>query len=535
MRIALLYIAFISVLNTTSAQNKLNKDSLISDFNYLKNTIEQTHPEPYEGFGGKLEFFMEAEEIKDNISNENHTIESYSKLLLKFVSKLNDGHTAIEQKKTHANNKKNLPISVEVIPEGIIINNASENHDNIIGTKLLSINNFSIDILSERLCSLSPCENKFGSYLKLKNNINNNLETILEISEFTKDKDHITLTLQSSDGEIVQKNISFSDNNWNRSQNIPKGLTDELEYIDYKFLDNKKQIMFMKMQSVMDRECFAFMKKNNWPSFSTFLTGFYNNTLKKRMPEDTDKAINGIPDFSEIFSKMLSEMKKSKSKTLIIDLRSNSGGFTPITQPSLYMLYGDRYIQKDMQTHFYKLISPLLMNKMNTTLEKFNNKNHTDYSFGDFFTEKTRDENTPIEELRKKIINNSMSNKTYINNLNGTPIYTPSNIYVLTNAETFSGAFHYAFYLWKMGATIVGTPSSQAPNTYMESTNFELPYTKLKGSVSNSTQLFLPKNHSKAEIFWPELMLNHKDYKKYNFNKDSELFWLMDYINKNSN
>lgn len=42
---------------------------------------------------------------------------------------------------------------------------------------------------------------------------------------------------------------------------------------------------------------------------------------------------------------------------------------------------------------------------------------------------------------------------------------TPERVYVPTDAGTYSAAFHYAFYLWKMGATIVGVPSSQALNT----------------------------------------------------------------------
>lgn len=42
---------------------------------------------------------------------------------------------------------------------------------------------------------------------------------------------------------------------------------------------------------------------------------------------------------------------------------------------------------------------------------------------------------------------------------------TPERMYVLTDAGTYSAAFHYAFYLWKMGAIIVGVSSSQPPNT----------------------------------------------------------------------
>lgn len=73
--------------------------------------------------------------------------------------------------------------------------------------------------------------------------------------------------------------------------------------------------------------------------------------------------------------------------------------------------------------------------------------------------------------------------------LNGKPLYRPKRIFVVTDSRTFSAAFHYAFYLAKMGAEVVGVPSGQAPNTFMEVTPFKLPYTGLTGSISSK----LPK------------------------------------------
>lgn len=36
------------------AQESLNSDSLISDFEYFTRLLETTHPDPYSGFGGKV-------------------------------------------------------------------------------------------------------------------------------------------------------------------------------------------------------------------------------------------------------------------------------------------------------------------------------------------------------------------------------------------------------------------------------------------------------------------------------------------------
>lgn len=76
------------------------------------------------------------------------------------------------------------------------------------------------------------------------------------------------------------------------------------------------------------------------------------------MPADTLQAIRQLPSLSEVFAHMLKEMKKEASSTLIIDLRNNSGGWTPIVLPTLYQLFGDHFLQTDMDIEFYRIISP---------------------------------------------------------------------------------------------------------------------------------------------------------------------------------
>jgi hypothetical protein len=306
------------------------------------------------------------------------------------------------------------------------------------------------------------------------------------------------------------------------------------EYLYYQYMDKKQQTMYLKLSSVMSKECFQYMHKNNWPDFDEQLADFYKWILKKEMPQDMDKAIEDLPCYAETFRNMLTGMKSNKSANLIIDLRTNGGGWTPITLPTLYMLFGDEYLNKDMETNFYRIISPLYMQKIGMTLENYNQNQNSTYQYGDyiFSEEDEQSETQEQEQKREYFIHNAIGNSGfYIQDQKGQAVYTPQKIYVLTDANTFSAAFHYAFYLWKMGATIVGVPSSQAPNTFMEITEFELPYTHLKGTISNSAQYFLPVNDKRAKIFYPDLMLNYDDYRKYNFNQDTELLWLMDYIN----
>lgn len=303
------------------------------------------------------------------------------------------------------------------------------------------------------------------------------------------------------------------------------------ENLTYTFADKQKNIMYFRSTSIMARDNIENMYQAGMNYYDD-LKYCYDKVYHRPMPSDTLKAIASLPSFSEEFEKMLQLMKRNKSENLIIDLRGNGGGWTPITYPTLYQLWGDGYLQKNFQNHLYRLLSPLYMQKLNMTLEQFNARYHTNYEFGDYtFFESDEKTQAVTDETRTRFVSNSMSCiQDKLAKQNGQPVYTPKHIYVLADADTYSAAFHYMFYLWKMGAKIVGVPSSQAPNTFMEVTPFTLPRTNLEGSISNSLQLFLPADDPCAKQLTPDILLTYDDYKRYNFDNQAEVLFLLDYI-----
>ena len=236
-----------------------------------------------------------------------------------------------------------------------------------------------------------------------------------------------------------------------------------------------------------------------------------------------------VPDFekfgietdvivADVFAKMLREMKASNLSRLIIDLRGNGGGWTMIMYAALYELYGKRFMETDLGMHFSTKISEAWLKKNNTTLELLSQRRRSSLKLGDFV-----EESSNISSFDWFMC----ADKSILEEQHGEPIYTPKEVFVVTDVQTFSAAFHTAYMLWKMGAKVVGVTSGQAPNTFMEVTPFKLPNTGLECSASNSLQSCFPKDHPMAKTLTPDIQLSYDDYRKTDFSNDAELLFII--------
>lgn len=523
---------------TKAYNQQVSGDTLVADFKYLIKALSETHPDPYTGFGGKVFFHKEVFNIENQLT-KGATLQEFTTIASTFLSNLEDGHTYINKAPSNNANaveRLRLPLETMVVSDGLIVSKISADHKTFLGSKLLSINGILVKELCDKVGKQIPKENIYGKYDWLSDNISNYNGINYLLPDIGKE---ISIELETTNGNKACIKLTYTGNNsYNKTEMtaVPKWPKIRDEFIYYDFLDKNKQVAYFRLSSIMTREPFVFMKQNNWENMEYMLENVYTSSLKKEMPENMDEAIDSIPELNKIFRQMLEDMKKMNSRYLVVDLRGNAGGFTPAILPTLYMLYGDKYFVKDMETHYYRLISPLYMKKINMTLDDFNNKYKTSYQLGDYtFPLITGKKQKSIEQRRKKLIDNAMGGSgKYIEDLHGKPVYSPEKVFVITDQRTFSAAFHYAFYLWKMDATVIGIPSGQAPNTYMEGTSFELPLTKLTGSISNSFQAYLPADDKRARIFYPDIMLTWDDYRQFSFDKYTDILYLLNSLNISS-
>lgn len=547
-RILLPVIFFLLSLLGAEAQTSVTlRDTLVSDFDSFITILEQTHPDPYTRFGGKVLFHKAAYELRDRLDKEELTIRDFAMLLSDFLIQLRDGHSYVGIPALHDSQRGNdtelyLPVEMATIPGGLILSKVPAEYKEWIGSRILAVNGVEIEVLTERAKEYTAIENLYGAYAFLETQLRdfsflkrlfalNSSADKVNFRLLTPDNEERLLPLQPvTRREMEKMNLS--------ERGACKTIEKPADYMYYQFIGKGKQNMLFRLGSMMSRENLIYMRDCGRPSFKGELNSFYQYLLHKEMPKEEDVALAGIPSIAEMFRAMLLEMKEAGASNLIIDLRGNGGGWTPIVYPTLYMLYGDDYLAKDMDAHLYHLVSPLYLANRNVSLEDYNNHPKADidpfhpycpthYKIGDYTFDEP--ESRPIEIIREHFVNAAMGNvASCISDLHGKPLYKPSRVFVVTNERTYSAAFHYAFYLWKMGATVVGIPSSLSTNTYMEGTPYQLPLTGISGGLSNSLQVFLPADDRRANVFYPEWMPEYSDYRKYNFDKHAEIFYLLD-------
>lgn len=543
-RIFCLIVLFPAVSLSAAAPRQTLRDSLVSDFDTFISLLEQTHPDPYTRFGGKVPFHKQAYDLRLRLATQEHTVREFALLVSRFLSRLGDGHSYVDVPPlSDTSQERYLPVGISVVPQGLLLTKVPEKHKNRIGSRIVAVEGVPVGELAERTKQFAPVENLYGAYARLQGGLGriSSLKEILGRDEELPKVDFELLTPEGDEATLTLEAVSADALSRIETAELPAwSVAEGFDYMFYRFVDDRKRIMLFRLGSIMARENLTYMREVGRPSFRGELESFYRHTLRRPMPSDEDEALARVPSLAETFRAMLLEMKAAGATDLLIDLRGNGGGWTPIVYPTLYMLYGDEYLAKEMDAHLYHLISPLYLANRNVSLEAYNRLPKvdmdpfhptfaTDYKMGDYTFARPAAQSS--EQTRNCFVRSAMGDvATLIGDLNGKPLYSPRGIYVLTDAHTYSAAFHYTFYLWKMGATLVGVPSSLATNTYMEGTPYRLPLTGIGGGFSNSLQVFLPQDDPRATVLYPDIMPDAADLRKYGFDKHTEILLLIDRI-----
>jgi hypothetical protein len=521
---------------TDDAPAHLTQAQATKDARTFLSLLEATHPDPYSNLGGKIEFKRTAEKLVRDIPADGLSVPDFIERLSAFLAPLKDGHTRVRGGRSRWQDPApRLAVVFGIASDGLLIESSDlAELKGARGYKLVAVDGHPIPELLNRMSMQAATENDYGSYVGLTMALRS--YKLLQNLIPDLDRAHgVAYTLQDASGNKVERHISWEGEHpedpekWSDKPPAWTGMEHSDQPFYYRFLPDGHTAYF-RVATMNPREVYDVMKGYHVGDVKETVQQYYK-AHHLEMPADLDAAIHGVPSLLEPGTQVLEEMKRKNTPNLIIDLRDDGGGSTPVIVPFFYRIYGDAYFGRPSDAEFVQVKSQLYLEKYHSSVEEERKKN-TDFEIGDYEFTSGDEPGTAEEKRNKKFADWNEKGIPWahpLEELHGKPLYKPAKVIVLCSPGTFSAAFQAMFALHQMGATVIGVPSAQSPNAFMEGTPFVLPESGIQGQISNGTQMYMPKD-PRANVFHPDFETTYSTDAKYDAGPDASLRFALDLL-----
>ncbi|MDH4270517.1 MAG: S41 family peptidase [Candidatus Aminicenantes bacterium] len=524
-----------------AAAGLFSKQQLIEDSRELLSYLENIHPDPYLYSGGKVAFHRRFQDMLQSIPPQGMAKDDFLRLLRPFISAMRDGHTAVLRFRDDQGLRL-MPLSFASIEKCLFVDGVpSEKDKPLLGAKLLSVEDVSLAEMLERMPSLLGIENDTHGLMML-NAFLGWAPLTKELLPEWQDPSHLRLRLELADGRTQELGFTLRDKN---APALIRGASKieipsmEKTQFAYRFLAPNRKTALLKIDGLSAyREMWESEGRSR--DITKQLALVYQHILKREAPTDTAAALAGIPSAVETFRQLFTEMKEAGTEALIIDLSQNRGGNSLMADILTHFLYGTQKLAQIVtEERSVKKYSPYFFEALpGRSIDDINRQNaqvqsypltENDYDFAE-------DRFKELFLAGKIDVATGMGLKyadtpTFLAELQSgayAGYYTPKKVIVTTRHETYSSGFTMLRYLYKSGATVVGSTSAQSGNGFGNGTEVTLKNTGIRLMISKNAYVVFPEAPNERRQIIPHHELTYEKLKSYGFDPQAVVLYALD-------
>lgn len=538
-----LLLLLLEVFITTNSQpqtqpERLSRDRLIEDTRELVTVLQESHPDPYQNFGGKIAFHREFQNLLVSIPEDGMSPQDFYNLLMPFVSQMRDMHTGLVSNLKSDLSGSGLPLKFKIVDQDLVAMSVpSAEMKELLGSRLVSVGGIKMAELRIRQTNLRGIENEYGELAFLTISLKTAQGVKRLIPEWNG-KDAIPCEFLLKSGAVITRNFQNVAENPEAQVSVNSVLsippTDKSDVV-YGFLDDKKATALLIIAG-MERYregCEGWFSSGM--EGARELTGIaYRHFHVTEPPADQETLLSGIPSATEAFVSMINDLKKNKTKNLIIDLRENTGGNSFMKDMLVYMLFGkDGLIKTNGGYQIIKYSDLYFQNFANDSLSLINSKQQIsltkdDYNFNN--EQAYRNQEFDYNEIEESFRKSPTFWKIYAGHQYDQPSVDLRNIIVLSSPFTTSSGFNLLTSLCDNGAKLVGTASAQPGNNFGDLLFFVLGNSGIKGYVPFKQNVTFADDPVKGKCLMPDFPLTYRIFKSFNFDPESEILYTLQII-----
>ncbi|HET8844732.1 MAG TPA: S41 family peptidase [Ktedonobacteraceae bacterium] len=502
----------------------LSKQALQEDVLQLTNLLVESHPDPYSAGGGTLAFHRRVQNILASIPEDGMTSSDFLRLLRPLVASVQDGHTSIRpSEKEGGQTVHPRPwLDWDVVEGQLYLAGVYRPEDgHFLGARLRMLEGLAFAQLIEGVSRVRGCDNEYHRLVCLGRAFAEP-EFLADIlgCEALPQQLHLTLQLpdgseqttvfplsETAPGKVIQPATSVSMSDLNAAQ------------LGWSFLDEQRKIACLRATSMSYyREAFEY-------SYAVGYQSHIHANLKKTaqevtsdpLPEDIAARIALIPSATDLLQELFGALRAAQSTHLIIDVRHNGGGNSLFGAMLLYFLYGLERLLSTDEGYQIQRYSPLFF-QANQNLKPADHQDALQNGGYDFSMEKAwqigqhqkrskEDLDHEYQDLRR-IVARTPTFSALLEQQLWEATWTPQ-VLVLTSADTYSAGFDLVLALYRQGADVIGVPSAQAANCFIDGLWYQLKHSQLEGWISYKRSLGFPDDAERGKLLRPHIELSY--------------------------
>ena len=521
--------------------NSLPQEQLIGDLEQLVNLLAASHPDPFRGSGGTIPFYRHAGHIARRVPESGMNAQEFLRLLRPLVAAVRDGHTTIFDPNMPdqlvdvramggaGSSAPRLWVEWEPLDEQLVVSVVPEERlGKLLGMKLTSIEGVSFDELQARMRTLRGDDNVYNNLVHLAEALGHPslIFDLLEIEPLAA----VTLGFAGPGGSSATESVLLSREPQGERQTPPTKLRlDPLgpTRIGWQVIDDA---MVLRIGPMMwYREAFEVWRHYGYHhNLSHHLDQLLADLDIVPRPDDLDDRIDAVPAASEIFAEMLDGMASADVSRLIVDLRESTGGNSTIAAVLQFSLFGLEGMVAHDGGYQVRRYSRLFFENNRNVPAEIADGLPGGYDFSEERDWRKRSSGLTDAERatrRRAIIEQAGSSPTFgrLIETNADRPVPPREVVVLTSARTYSAGFDLAATLYKHGATVIGVPSSQSGNCFIDIMRYTLAHSGLQGRISCKWSRLFPDDAETGKMLRPHRELTYAQYAAMGFDQHAAL------------
>lgn len=527
--------------------------ALQEDLDQLRGLLEDSHPDPYTGGGGRVSFHRRVRAIHASIPKEGLSPPTFLRLVRPLVASVKDGHTFIHLGDRRRKKDRVFPVDWQIVEGSLVAARVyGKEYMDLVGGRLESLHGVQLAELVGRMQRMRGFDNENNNLVHLIEAIKSP-EQLMELLDQKENKNRaVTVELILKDGSRHKTRLEPISSPFGTpiepktSIKLPVPNASDLAW---GFLDAKRETAYLRIDSMMRyREAFEYWRGSGYRSnLQDHLNSVARKALKEKkkgqekLPKSVDGKIMLVPSATDTLRELFSTMKAASTRNLVVDLRKNGGGNSFFTVIMLYFLFGADFLPRADWGYQIPRYSELFFarHKKASRSDKLKGglkKGSYDFSEEAAWHERVKKGPTKSYlEHRKKHLEKALAlsptfNKEYTSRRFRPGM--PPRIVVLTSARTYSAGFDLAAQLYKSGAEIMGVASSQAGNCFIDSLPFTLKHSGLQGTISYKLSFLFPGDPVAGRSLRPEVELDYSKLRQMSFDPNATVLLALKHLGK---